>query len=160
HESGRRIFNDLPAIDMLVGAEAARALEERRCRAVRNPARDANLVALALGFDRITRDRGGAERRRMDELQMRQVEQILDDEHVMAVERKTFALRAPERIVHPMEILDERRIGERWITHPHPDPVIPLDYRVAAYPGGRWDQLLTGHMRARTRAVVDEAVIE
>src|SRR6185312_4432413 len=160
HESGRREIDDLPAIDRLVGAEAARPLEEGRSGVVLHPARHAHGSLAALGLDRRAGDCRGAQGRRMDELQMRQVEEILDDEEIIPLEVQALALGAPGRIVHPMEIRDERRIGERRIAHPDPNPMIAFDDRIGAHPRLRRDRLLARHADAGAAAVIDEAVIE
>ena len=116
------------------GREPARLLEERRRRAVEDPAGDADQLALAFGLHRRFRDRVGAERGRVDVAEMGEVEQVLDQQHVVAPEIEALPTGAPAGIVDPVEVLDQVRVGRRRVAHPDPDPVISLDGREAPHP--------------------------
>ena len=95
----------------------------------------------------------------MDEGEMRQVEQILDQQHVIGLELEPVAGEAPGGIVHPVEILDRRRIGQGRIAHPDPEPVIALDHGIAAHARARRDGALARHQDAGAARIVGESVI-
>ena len=115
--------------------EAAGLHEGGRRRRVDDPARDGDVVLRALHLDlRLVDQRRVADRGLVHEGEMGEIEQVVDDELPVALDVEVLALRAPVRIVEPVEVGDLVGIGERGIAHPDPQPVIALDHRIAFAP--------------------------
>ena len=62
-------------------------------------------------------------------------------------------------IVEPMEIGDRRRIGQRRIAHPDPNPVIALGDRIGLDLGAARNLLLAGNAGAAAVGAEAQAVI-
>jgi hypothetical protein len=56
----------------------------------------------------------------MHEGEMSEIEQIVDDELPIGLDVEIRSFRAPMRIVKPMKVGDQARVGARRVTHPDP----------------------------------------
>ncbi len=74
-----------------------------------------------------------ADRAFVHECQVREIEQVVDDELPIGFDVQVGRLGAPARVVEPMEVGDVVRIGEGGITHPDPQPVIALHHRIGLH---------------------------
>ena len=79
---------------------------------------------------------------------MRQVHEIVDHEPVVALDMDGSPVAGPSSILIPVQVRDQRRIGERRIARPEPDEAMPLLDRKGTHAGGRIDGLLRRHERA------------
>ena len=119
-----------------------------------------HVVVRALHLDRGVLDqRHVADRGLVHEGEMREVEQVVDDQLPVGLDVQVGRLGAPVRIVEPMEVGDLVGVGERRIAHPDPDPVIALDHRIGAHPRRLRDQVLARHAHALAGAVEAQAVV-
>ena len=151
------IMDHLPAID---GAgKTADQLEQRRRGLVENPAHDMDLVVLARDLDRKIGHPVGAQRRGMDIGDMAEIEQIVDQQPIAALDVKIIADRHPVGIVVPVEIRNRCVIGQRRIAHPDPDPAIALDHRIVPHARTRRHQGLSRHRDAGTGRIEHQPMI-
>ena len=90
---------------------------------------------------------------------MGEIEQVLDDELVVRLDMQAIALGAPRRMIEPAEVADLRRIGERRLAHPDPDPAVALDDRVAADAGRGGNDVLSRHADTLSGRIVSKAVV-
>jgi hypothetical protein len=90
---------------------------------------------------------------------MGQVEQVVVDQLPIALGVQIVGPGAPVGIVEPVVIDDLRRIGERRIAHPDPQPFVALDHRIGFHLGGLRDHVLARHAHALAGAVEAQAVI-
>jgi hypothetical protein len=95
----------------------------------------------------------------MDESDMRQVDQILDQQQVIRLDMKIGADRGPVRIVIVREIGNLRRIGFVLLAHPDPDIAMALDHRIAAHRDARRHTILARNGDAGAGRIEGEAVI-
>ena len=159
HKGRRRPRDVLPAVNMFVLREPARLGEEGRRHRIHHPAGDGHMPVAAFELHRRLRHRVGAKRGRMDIGQMRQVEQVLDQQLVIGLQVQQLALCAPVGVVHPVEILDIVGIGQRRITHPDPHPLVPFHHRVGLHPASRRNLRLTRHPDTIAGGIVFKTVI-
>src|SRR5436853_4501426 len=89
---------------------------------------------------------------------MREVEQVVVDELVIGTEMVIAGNRSPGRIVHPVEIRDERRIGKLGVAKPDPRETVPFDQRIFAYTRAR-NLLLAGHTDALAVTIEAQPVV-
>jgi len=90
---------------------------------------------------------------------MRQVEQIVDYQPVIAAHVETFSLRLPARIVEQMPIGDRCRVGQGPVAHPDPHEAPFLDNRVDADIRTGWNLGLTRHLDALPGTIERQSVI-
>ena len=88
-----------------------------------------------------------------------EVHQIVDHQAIVAFDVNGLAVAGPGRIVVPVHVRHQRRIGQRRIAHPQPDEAMPLDHGIGAHAGRRVDGLLRGHVGAAALRVVFQPVI-
>ena len=90
---------------------------------------------------------------------MRQVHQVVDDQPVVALHRDQLAVAGPGRVVVPVHVGHQGRVGLGRVTGPDPDKAVFLHHRVAAHAGRGVDRLLAGHVGAAPLGVVNQAVV-
>ena len=157
-DGARRLeADDLPAIDrafllQLLGPE------RRRLDALHPPRHRHGLLAMG-DVERRFRHRFIADGGAVHKGLVRQIHQIVDDEAVVALHMDGLAVAGPGRIVIPVHVRHQRRIGERGIAHPEPDEAMALDHGIGAHAGRRIDGLLRGHEGAAALRIVFQAVI-
>ena len=95
----------------------------------------------------------------MHKAEMRQVQQVVDDQLVIAFDIEIRPLVSPIVVGLPGIRNDQVFVGQRRITHPDPDPVVFLDDWIGADLGPRRDRSLSRHMRALARRIELKAVI-
>ena len=133
-DEGRRgVFDDLPAVD--VAPEVPHLGVGGRGRGVDHPAGHHHPAVFAFGGHPGRVGHGVvADGGPVHVGQVGQVQQVLDDEAVVALGVVEGALDPPLGIVQPVKVLDSRRVGQRRVAHPDPDPAIPFLHRVASHP--------------------------
>ena len=155
-DAGRVEVAVLPAVD--VGGDPHRgAVEGRRLDADHVPD-EGDGVALADDVDRGRRDRGVADRARVQERLVRQVEQVLHEQHLAGLERDDPVHVRPARVGEPGGVRDRLRVGEVRVTGPDPDDAVPLHDREPVH-GGLGEVGLLGDADAEPRAVDPVAVV-
>jgi hypothetical protein len=132
---------------------------ERRGQLVHQVARHRDAIALALHLELGAREGVGSQRGGMQEGQVRRVEQVLDQQQVVRLDVQVVAAVAPRRIVHPVEVLDQRRVGLRRLAHPDPDPVVLLDDGIGADLRARGDHVLRRHSHALAGRIELQAMV-
>src|SRR5882757_4031910 len=90
---------------------------------------------------------------------MREIEEIIEHQSVVAVEECHLAVTAPCRIVIPMVIRQFRAICESWIAGPYPNEPVFFDDRVAPYLHPRRHPRLARDPYARTAVIVSQSMI-
>ena len=158
HGVRRRLgLDDLPAVDIVVGLHA-RTVERRR-RPVRDPARHPHLAVLALGLDRKIDDRAIADGFGVHIAEMRQIEQIVVDQLVVALDaEKRARIMRPGRIVDPPPVGNQRLVRRR-VAHPDPQEAVFLDQRKRSDRGAGRHLRLAGHGDADAGRVEFKPVI-
>ena len=132
--------------------------ERRRLDALHPPRHRHRLLAMG-DVERRFRHRFVADRGAVHKGLVREIHQIVDDEAVVALHMDGLAVAGPGRIVVPVHVRHQRRIGQRGIAHPEPDEAMALDHRIGAHAGRRIDGLLRGHEGAAALRIVFQAVI-
>ena len=95
----------------------------------------------------------------MHELEMREVQQVVDQPAVVRLEMEIARRRDPVGIVKPVVVGNQALIRERRIAHPDPDPAPALDHRIGPHRRARRNRRLPGDRNAAAGAVEGEAVI-
>ena len=91
---------------------------------------------------------------------MRQVHQVVDHQHVVALDVHDLLAIGPfRRVVVPGVGDDFALVGERGIAHPDPDDAVLLDHRIGTHLRHRRNVGLTGNFDALAGAVEDEPMI-
>ena len=157
HRRRRDEVDDLPAVD--IAGEPAELRQHRRRRAVDDPSGGPHAARRALGRGRRLRHSHLAQRGGVDEGQMREVEQIVDQQLVVAADMEIGRLGPPVRVVEPVEIGDIGGVHAVGVAHPDPDEPVALDQRIGGDAGAGRDRALAGDGDARARAVELEPVI-
>ena len=140
------------------GLPQLRRPERRRLDAV-HPARHGHgLVAMGdveRGFGDVVIADAGA----VHEGLVGQVHQIVDHQPVVALHMNGLAVAGPGRIVVPVHVGHQRRVGQRRIAHPQPDEAMPLDHGIGAHAGRGVDGVLRGHVGAAALRIEFQPVI-
>ena len=154
----RREIDELPAID--IAFEAAGLDVGGRRRRVKNPARNRHVM---LGAQRLDLGLFGrriiAYGRLVHKRKMAEVEQVFDNQLVTALDVINRPLRAPLRVIHPVEIGYFRLVRERRVAHPHPDPAMAFGHRITSDTRRLRNRLLPRNTHALAAAIVGEAVV-
>ena len=153
-------LDDLPAVDDRLFRPVAHLLVGGRRVLADGPARHRHRIVVLEGLEHgVLGDRSVADRRPVDEGQMREVQQVVDDQLVVAVDVEIGALVAPVVGALPRVRNDQALVGERRIAHPDPDPVVLLHRRKGAHLRAGRDRRLTRHVDALAGDVELEPVI-
>ena len=92
--------------------------------------------------------------------EVRQVEQVVDDELVMALHAAMHLGRAPAVLEeHPEEPGNPGLVGVLGLAHPDEDAVVALDHRIALDLHPRRNALLAGDSHAGARSVELQGVV-
>jgi hypothetical protein len=124
-----------------------------------HPAGHGDIGVAMRDIERGFRDGFIADAAAMNEGLMREVHQIIDNHPVIAFDVDGLAVAGPGRIVIPVHVRNQRRIGQRRIAHPQPDESVTLDHRIGAHTGRRIDGFLRRHEGATARRIVFQAVV-
>ena len=79
---------------------------------------------------------------------VREIEQVVDEQQVVGLEVQVAGGRGPFRAVEPRQLLDLGGIGFGGLAHPDPHHVPALDDGIAAHAGALGNFLLTGDVGA------------
>ena len=88
-----------------------------------------------------------------------QIHQVVYDQAVIALHGDQLAVARPSRVVVPMHVWHQCRIGQRRVTHPQPNKAVFLHQRKTAHTGRGVDFLQTGHANALPFGVVNQSVV-
>ena len=132
---------------------------ERRRRDAFHPAGDGGKAVAVGGDERRLGHRPVADAAAVHEGLMRQVHQVVDHQAVVALHPDQLAVAGPARAVVPVQVGDQRRVGQRCITRPHPDEAVALHHRIAAHAGRRVQRLLRRHVCAAALCIEYKTVV-
>ena len=90
---------------------------------------------------------------------VRQIHQVVDHQPVVALGVDVLAVRRPGRVVVPVQVRDQSRVGQRRVAHPQPDESMPLDQRIGPDAGRGIYGALRRHVYTSTRVVEFETVV-
>ena len=90
---------------------------------------------------------------------MCQVHQVVDHQAVIAVDGDQLAVTGPGRVVVPVEVGHQRRVGLGRVAGPDPDEPVLLNHRVAAHAGRGVEGFLARHVGAAALRVVSQPVV-
>ena len=116
-------------------------------------------VGVAADLDGELGDAVGAEGSAVDELHMRQIEQVVDDQPVVPGDMEPPLDRFPRRVVVPAIVGNRRGIGTPGIAHPDPDEAVALDHGKGRHAGARRYLCLARHLDAGAVTCEQQAVI-
>jgi hypothetical protein len=112
------VFDLLPAIDL--ASEVARLLVHDRRLGVVHVALDQHAPRVARGLDQGFRDVVGADGLAVNEGGVRKIDQVVEQQHVIAFVDDGAVRVGPARRREPGQLGDEVRIRGRRIAHPDP----------------------------------------
>ena len=163
----REVVDDLPAVGasgLGRGIAPERLAPQHAGILADHPALDGDRGLGADGPHRVVGDRIGGQRRLVDVDLVREVEQVVDRQHVMTADLRRTADgllpgRRPGRIGIPAIVRNRRLVREGGIARPDPDEAVPLDRRIGPDRRSRRDRRLAGNRDAGAGGVEFEPVI-
>ena len=90
---------------------------------------------------------------------MRQVHQVVHHQAVVALDGYQLAVARPGRVVVPMHVGHQRRVGFGRVAWPDPHKTVPLQNRKTAHTRRRVERFLARHVGAVSLHVVDQPVV-
>src|SRR5262245_50375048 len=150
-------LEELPAVDLAV--EISRRLVDRRgIDVVHQPLR-AHYVAVDLYLERRLGDAAAGERRLVDEHDVREVENVVDQQLIVGLDVKQPVNAGPAGFDVLVKVGDQRRIGERSLAEPDEDEAMDFARGKTSCAEIATDGDIARHMGARAVGGEADAVI-
>jgi hypothetical protein len=95
----------------------------------------------------------------MDVGKVREVQQVVDGEQIVASKMQPDATRPLAGYVDGAVVGDERRVSELGISHPYPEIGMSIENRICAHPRALRHARLPRNLDAGSAVIIDEAMI-
>ncbi len=154
---GARELDLLPAVHF--AGKAAGLLVHDRGLGIVHIALDQHAVCVARRLHRRPCDVVGADGALVHEGGVREIDEVVEQQHVVAVVDDAAVRVGPVGRVEPGQLGDERGIRLGRVAHPDPGELPALDERIGQHLGARRDARLTGDLDAFPAAVESQPVV-
>ena len=101
----------------------------------------------------------GAQRRRVNELHVRQIQQVVDQQLVITLDVEIARVGNPARVVVPVIVGDQVRIGLVRVARPDPDIAVAFHHRIGPHARPRRHAGLTRYRHAGAGCIELQPVI-